>query len=339
VCFVKHTHQLICSNRNNQESEQIRVGDNLLVDHLVEERHEPLLKLAVVFIGHQQVSDAVEALVPGAERHLCTTPQLHKKAMQGAIAGADHPARNTASWRDVDGSAHLQTQRLAVQLEAAGDSRVQRVAGPEVCRGKALDNVLLDPAGRGDNGVDHLVLAQIANGLAHAARRHVAGVPQEDRGLDLFPHLRVLELLVLVLCHRLVRQAPRAHLVDFLHRHAEVARLEAACDEAVEQRVVVHTPVEIVSLDLDAPRGHLHRLDEDGIGGRGGDRGHRAGAVQGDRGAQRGGGGEDADGGGYSGSNGDQDSAPPHGGARPDTHRLFPGAMRQRREVVKRLVI
>jgi hypothetical protein len=61
--------------------------------------------------------------------------------------------------------------------------------------------------------------------------------------------------------------------------------------------------------------------------------------VQGDRGAQRGGGGEDADGGGYSGSNGDQDSAPPHGGARPDTHRLFPGAMRQRREVVKRLVI
>ena len=38
-------------------------GFFLLLQHLVENWHDPVLELAVVVVGHQQVADAVDALL------------------------------------------------------------------------------------------------------------------------------------------------------------------------------------------------------------------------------------------------------------------------------------
>mmetsp|Transcript_29539 Transcript_29539/g.72876 ORF Transcript_29539/g.72876 Transcript_29539/m.72876 type:complete len:485 (+) Transcript_29539:130-1584(+) len=190
-----------------------------LVRHLVEQRHEPLLELAVVLVGHEHVPDAVQPLQP---------------------------------------------QRLAVELEPVDHARVESGVPPQVRGREALDEILLDAPRRGDDAVHHLVLAQEADRLAHPARRHVARVAQEDGRPRVLPHLGVPELVRLVLLDGLIAEPPLAHLLDLVDGEAEVGGLEAAGGHAGEQRVVVDavTLVEVVPLDLDAPRGHLHRLDQ-----------------------------------------------------------------------------
>jgi len=63
----------------------------------------------------------------------------------------------------------LVAQLGAGELEVALDSRRQ-----------TLDEVLFHAAGRRHQAVDHLVLAQVADVFAHAARHHVGGVAEED---------------------------------------------------------------------------------------------------------------------------------------------------------------
>ena len=84
----------------------------LLGEHLVEQRHDPVLKGAVVAVGHDEVADAVHALL--------------------AQAGAG------------------------------------RREGAQVRGRQALDQVLLDTAGRRDNGRDMAVLDQVAQCFAQA---------------------------------------------------------------------------------------------------------------------------------------------------------------------------
>ena len=261
--------------------------ENLLVEHLIEQRHEPLLEFAIVFIGHQHVADAVQALVKTPQSH--TLPKSVVPALDKRDAARTHAARKRSLREQKN---HLQSQRLAIELEAATDARVQRVARAEISRGEALDNVLLDAARRRNNDVDHLVLAQVANRFAHAARRHIACVSQEDGGLDLFARFWVFELIVLVLCHRLVVEGPRTHLVDLLDGHAKVGGLEATGQEAAEQCVVVDAVVKVVSFYFDATFWHFHRFDQDRIGSRSRDRRHCARAVCGPQGGghRRGGG-------------------------------------------------
>ena len=96
----------------------------LLLEHGVEDGHDPVLKGAVVLVGHDEVADAVEA---------------------------------------------LEAEALAVGAE-----------GGHVGVAEALDKVLLDAAGGGDDGRDVLVLDQVAQDAAEARRDEVGGVAEED---------------------------------------------------------------------------------------------------------------------------------------------------------------
>ena len=66
--------------------------ENLFVEHLIEQRHEPLLEFAIVFIGHQHVADAVQALVKTPQSH--TLPKSVVPALDKRDATRTHAARN-----------------------------------------------------------------------------------------------------------------------------------------------------------------------------------------------------------------------------------------------------
>ncbi|KUI62102.1 hypothetical protein VP1G_11379 [Cytospora mali] len=128
----------------------------LLLEHLVHDRDNPVFKSAVVGVGHNQVTNAVQTFGAQVLPH-----------------GAEAP-------------------------------------GGQVGVAQALDEVLLDAAGGGDDGGDVAVLDEVAQDAAQAGRDEVGGVAEEDGG----PVARV-------------RVAPGAHVVDDAHGLAHGRRLEA----------------------------------------------------------------------------------------------------------------
>ena len=68
----------------------------------------------------------------------------------------------------------------------------------------ALDEVLLDAACSGYNAVHHLVLAEVADNLAHSAADHVRSVAQENRAAYLFSLLWFGQQEALALLHGLI---------------------------------------------------------------------------------------------------------------------------------------
>lgn len=120
------------------------------------------------------------------------------------------------------------------------------------------------------------MLAQIADDLAAAGGDHVGSVAQKDAALDLLARFHIAQLLVLVGGDGLVGQRPvqlrRAkgkkrgvrrrtwivqclqvlrlkahHLVNLLDSQAVVGGLEARGVEAIQQLLVVHALVKVVT--------------------------------------------------------------------------------------------
>ena len=126
----------------------------LLRKHGVEDGHEPVLELAVVIVGDDEVPDAVHA----------------------ALA-----------------------EVRAVEVEVC-----------EVGRAEALDEVLLDAAGGGDEAGDVFVLDEVEDNLAQAGGYEVGGVAEEDGAAGVGADARVEEFLRLVLRDGVVGEAPFA---------------------------------------------------------------------------------------------------------------------------------
>lgn len=120
----------------------------LFPEHLLHQGQEPLLKQDVVVVWHDQVANAVQALL---------------------------------------------AQDRALEAEVSN-----------VARRQALHDVFLNAACRSDNLVDHFVLAEVADVLAHAARGHVGRVAEIDRAARVLALLGVLVLLLLILSDGLV---------------------------------------------------------------------------------------------------------------------------------------
>lgn len=89
-----------------------------------------------------------------------------------------------------------------------------------------LDEVFLHAARRGDEDVDHLILHEELELLTDARRDEVRGEAEEDLAPLLGAKRQVLLVVVLVLLHRLIREAPRQHLIHLLHRLPKRGGLE-----------------------------------------------------------------------------------------------------------------
>lgn len=130
--------------------------------------------------------------------------------------------------------------------------------GGEVGGREALDQVLFDATGRGDNGGDVAVLDEVADGGAEARGDEVGGVAEEDGRLGAG-----------------VRVAEFAHAVDDTNGRGDSAGLEAHVghvgDEFCDGDVAVRVVVEFDAGDLVCGGGHGLRGCKDGVGGEGGD--------------------------------------------------------------------
>ena len=83
----------------------------------------------------------------------------------------------------------------------------------EVCEvgwAEALDEVLLDAAGGGDEAGDVFVLDEVQDDLAQAGGDEVGGVAEEDGAAGVGADARVEEFFRLVLCDGVVGEAPFA---------------------------------------------------------------------------------------------------------------------------------
>lgn len=127
----------------------------------------------------------------------------------------------------------LASQTGALELEAAHEGR-----------GQALDEVLLDATGGGDDGRDVAVLDEVAQGATQARRDEVGGVAEEDGGLVAG-----------------VGVGPGAHVVDDVDGARHGRGLEAHVPHPAEQGIdgdgVAVELVEVELLDGLGVAGHV----------------------------------------------------------------------------------
>ena len=146
----------------------------LLSLHGVQDGHDPVLKRAVVGVGHQQVAHPVEA--PPAQ---VRAPQMKVPRERGAQALHDRQHsmshESLRAWTRLEVRCRLclpQTRRKA----GKGSGRASAAAGMY----PHLDEVFFNPAGCGDHHIHQVVLRQEADVLADSRGDQVGREAQED---------------------------------------------------------------------------------------------------------------------------------------------------------------
>jgi len=73
---------------------------------------------------------------------------------------------------------------------------------------------LLNTASRGDEDINHSVLHQVTDGLAHTAADHIGGYCEENFAFDFGPSLLCQQIFVLTRPHRLNVQLVEQYFLD-----------------------------------------------------------------------------------------------------------------------------
>lgn len=131
--------------------------------------------LLVIYLLAQAMDDLAGGPVNGVFRGLPGAPGGLLLGEQSVKNGHDPVLKETVVIVGDDEVADA-VQALGAQCGA------WRRKGAHVCWGEALDEVLLDAAGGGDDGADVGVLGEITKGAAQAGGDQVAGVAEEDGG-------------------------------------------------------------------------------------------------------------------------------------------------------------
>jgi hypothetical protein len=103
----------------------------------------------------------------------------------------------------------------------------------------ALHDVFFNTTACSHNRLNHLVLAEILNVLAHATRRHVRGVAKENSAASILADLGLFELLGLVFLNGVIGETELDHPVDFIDSLSQRRSLEASADVGLKDFFIV----------------------------------------------------------------------------------------------------